>query len=116
MAISFGRLQDDTPDRCPVSEEEVFEYVRMESADSDESDKSRLEFLRTAVVTNVKYWVWKYTEIDGLAQFVTVKAAPDDSSRLSLAEPNGLSLEQFLLADYYDEVYWSCLLYTSRCV
>jgi hypothetical protein len=79
----------------------------MESADLDEAAKSRLHFERSAQVADARYWLWTYRESDGEVCFVTCRADADGSTCLSLAEPNGLSQEQFLLADYYGEIYWS---------
>lgn len=82
-------------------------YVRMESADTDSAEEASLLFLRTARIGEASYWLWSYTESDGVVCFVTCRQNDDGSNMLSLAEPNGLSPEQYLLADYYDEIYWS---------
>lgn len=79
----------------------------MESGATDQANRERLAFLRTARVAEAQFWVWNYTEHDGEAVFVTYQLNSDGSSVLSLASPNGLSAEQFVLAQYYDEVYWS---------
>jgi hypothetical protein len=57
-------------------------------------------------VADAQYWLWSYTEADGEKVFVTCRVDPDSSTCVGLANPNGLSAEQFLLAEYYDEVYW----------
>ncbi len=107
VQVSFDRLSDDSPSSCPESEDNVFAYVRIESADVDDAERSRFRFLRTAQVSKTRYWLWEYTEEGGQPCFVTYRLDRDGSSTLGLAEPNGLSPEQYLLADYYDEVYWS---------
>lgn len=107
IAVSFDRLAEDTPESCPCPPEEIFEYVQMESGATDQANRERLAFLRTARVAEAQFWVWNYTEHDGEAVFVTYQLNSDGSSVLSLASPNGLSAEQFVLAQYYDEVYWS---------
>lgn len=106
VKISFDRLTDDGPGSCPESEDEIFAYVAMESADGDEADRSRFRFLRTAQVGDARYWLWEYTEDDGQVCYASFRLSRDGSSTTGLAEPNGLSPEQYLLADYYDEVYW----------
>ncbi len=105
--VTFERLIPDTAESCPQSEDEIFDYVRMESADTESSSRSRLKFLRTAAVGDSRYWMWEYQESDGQRVYVLFQEDFDGSSILGLAEPNGLSQEQYLLADYYDEVYWS---------
>ncbi len=83
------------------------EYVRMESADLDESKEESLQFVRTAQVAEEKHWLWTYTESDGQVCYVLLTDRPDGSGCLGLSEPNGLSPEQYMLAEYYDEIYWS---------
>jgi len=107
IRISFDRLAEDTPESCPCAGEEIFAYVQMESGDTDRANIDRLAFLRTARVAEARFWIWTYTEHDGEPVFVTYQLKSDGSSVLGLASPNGLNAEQFLLAQYYDEVYWS---------
>ena len=105
--MSFPRLANDSPRSCPDTEDEIFDYVQTESADTDAAERERLRFVRTARVADADFWLWEYTESDGELCYVTFQRHPDGSSMLGLASPNGLSHEQYLLAEYYDEVYWS---------
>jgi hypothetical protein len=107
IAISLPRLEDDSPHSCPVSVDDIFRHVQLESTDLDRADISRLTFRRTAKVGNAQTWLWSYTESDGEVSFVSFRQNADGSIMLGLASPNGLSEDQFLLADYYDEIYWS---------
>ncbi len=107
VVVSFERLALDSAESCPVPEDEIFEYVQMESADTDEAERSGLRFLRTAAVGEVEYWMWEYQESSGQQCYVTCSKKEDGSTCLGLAEPNGLSPEQYMLAEYYNEVYWS---------
>lgn len=107
VAVSLPRLNPDSSEQCPYSEDDVFDYVQTESGDTDRADRQRFVFLRTAQVANTRYWLWEYTESDGERVFVTCSVDGEGSTCLGLAEPNGLSDAQFLLADYYDEIYWS---------
>jgi hypothetical protein len=106
VRVDFERLSEDSPASCPRSEDNVFEYVQTESGDSAAADRFRLLFIRTAAVAEAKYWMWSYCEDDGRLIYVVFRSNPDGSGILGLSEPNGLSPEQYLLADYYDEVYW----------
>jgi len=105
--VSFQRLDDDSEISCPASRNRIFEYVRIESADTNKAASDRLAFLRTARIGKTKYWLWNYTESDGEMTYVFFRQNPDGSTVLGLSGPNGLSPEQYLLADYYDEIYWS---------
>src|SRR5262245_54621798 len=106
VSVSFPRLEQDSVDSCPVMEDRVFDYVRLESADRDKSERIRLRFVRTARVADVSYWLWEYTEEDGQLCYVCFRQNADGSTVLGISESNNLSHEQYLLADYYDEVYW----------
>jgi hypothetical protein len=79
----------------------------LESADADHADRDRLAFVRTAQVADARFWLWTYTESNGEQVFVAYQLNSDDSSVLGLASPNGLDAEQYMLAEYYDEVHWS---------
>jgi hypothetical protein len=87
--------------------DEIFAYIKMESADAERAERSRLSFIRTAQVGDARYWLWSYKELDGENAYVTCCVEPDGSMELALADANGLNAEQFLLAEYYDEVYWA---------
>jgi hypothetical protein len=91
VIVSFERLPQDSPESCPVSEEEVFEYVRLESVDTDKAKRSRLRFIRTAQVVKSKYWLWEYMEKDRRRCYVVFRLNPNGSTVMSLSEPNGLS-------------------------
>jgi hypothetical protein len=107
IGISFPRLPQDTTHSCPMKVKQIMEYVRMESADLDDADPARLAFVRTARVEDMSCWLWTYTEGDGQVNFVLFERRDDGRERLGLTESNGLSPEQYLLAAYYDEIYWS---------
>ena len=106
IAIALPRLTRDAPGSCPCSPDEIFAYVQKESADLEDADRSRLVFVRTALVADAQYWLWSYTEADGENLFVTCRL-DSDGTTVGLASPNGLGPEQFILAEYYDEVHWS---------
>jgi hypothetical protein len=108
VVVDFPRLKRDDPSESPFSEDEVFSYVRLESADLDNASRSRLRFIRTAQVCDQKFWLWEYLESDGVEMYVfTAQGGKGGRSIVSLTEKNGLSPEQYMLAEHYDEVYWS---------
>jgi hypothetical protein len=106
IPITLPRLDDDTADSCPASLAKLMDYVRMESGDTDNAEPERLNFVRTAKVAESSYWLWTYTDKDDELNYMVLREDPDGSITLGLSGPNGLSPEQYLLADYYDEVYW----------
>jgi len=104
VPISFPPLPHKIAESPPRSEDDVFNYIQLESADLDEAQRSRLRFVRTAQVGEANYWLWEYTESNGDLCYVTLRHDPGISNILSLDWCNGLTHEQFLLADYYNEV------------
>jgi hypothetical protein len=107
IVVDFPRLDDDSPQSCPLNESDVFDYVRVESADVDDADHGRFRFRRTALVRDQRFWLWEYMESDGVLDYVLVQADATGNTILGLSGTNGLSPEQYILASYYDEVYWS---------
>ena len=106
VKVTFPLLSDNSAESCPYSENQVFEYVQIESADTGSAERGRLQFCRTAQVGKTNYWLWEYTESDGEVCYVVFSQTEDGDTCLGLSESNGLSHEQFMLADFYDEVYW----------
>jgi hypothetical protein len=106
VSVDFERLEPDDASACPCPMEEIVEYIRDESADLDDAREEQVQFLRTAQIGKVKYWIWRYTESDGEACYLTVSDAPGGISNMGLSAANGLSPEQYMLADYFEEIYW----------
>ena len=107
MTVSFPLLASDTEESCPLPLSEVVQYVQMESADAEEAPKERLHFIRTAQVAEEKYWLWTYTEAAGDTCYVFFKQGENGNTVLGLTNSEELSPELYLLAEYYDLVYWS---------
>jgi hypothetical protein len=107
VVIDFPRLENDKAESCPLSEDHIFGYVQVEAADLDEADRTRFRFLRSALVKDQRFWLWQYQESDGAFAYVWVQAGAKGETFLGLNDANGLSPEQFVLAAYYNEIYWS---------
>ena len=107
VQVSFPRLAQDSSASCPIPVTEVMDYVRVESADLDDAKDESLQFIRTAQVEGLRYWLWSYTESDGEVCYVFFRVSADGDTFLSLSSTGGLSPELYLLADFYELVYWS---------
>lgn len=107
VIVDFPRLDENSAKSCPLSEDDIFDYVQCESADLEQSARTRFLFLRTAQVEDKAFWLWTYTEVHGEATYVWVRGSSTGDTLLSLNSTFGLSPEQFILAAYYDEVDWS---------
>jgi hypothetical protein len=106
VAVSLPEIEDPLASP-PFNVTEITDYLRAESADVDRYDLSRLRLLRTAKIDEDRYWIWKYLEGDEMACYLVATEKTDGRHVLELAQTNGLSAEQFLLAVHYDQVYWS---------
>ena len=105
--VDLPRLSPDSAESCPIPLDSVFDYVAKESADTGGAERERLLFVRTAQVASDHYWLWQYVENDGAECFVVVRANDSGQVNMGLSSPNGLSPEQYLLANHFDEIYWS---------
>jgi hypothetical protein len=106
VKVSFAHLAPDSADSCPQTKEEILEYIARESADLDRTNEERLKFIRTAQVADARYWLWSYEEEDGEVCYVALRQKKG-SEYLSLSSTSSLSVDRYLLAHYYDMVYWS---------
>lgn len=75
------------------------DYLRLEG---EEVRAQGLEFVRTAAVEDVSYWLWRFEAGDGSECYATVSQGPDKGTTLGY-EQNwyGLSPEQFILGDFH---------------
>ncbi len=103
LVVDFSRLADDTFDSCPVSMEDILDYLHLESPDGDGIEEKDLVFLRTAQVAEKAYWIWKFTESDGVECYVTVSATSQGETCIGYEQnAYGLTTEQYMLGDYYN--------------
>lgn len=62
--------------------------------------------VRAALVNESTYWLWRFKATEDLDCYVAVRQTPDGDSVLGFDEAFGLSPEQWLVMDYYDEEDW----------
>jgi hypothetical protein len=102
FAVEFEQLDPNTAETCPISLEDIVDYLRCESPDGDAVQTSELDFLRTALVADHRYWIWSFRESDGSDCFVTVALSPDGTRCIGYDEnDHGLTPEQFMLGEYH---------------
>jgi hypothetical protein len=103
VAVELPPLAEDAPNSCPVPMEEIVNYLRLESPPGSQVTAQSLTFLRTAQVAEKRYWIWKFTELQGAECFVTVSITPEGESTIGYEENyHNLTPEQFMLGDYYE--------------
>lgn len=99
LDVDFPPLPDDQTRRYPEFEEELVEYMQLEG---EEIDRDSLKFLRSARLNEWSYWIWEVELPEGDKGYATA-ALGNNQQRLSYDQDwNGLTPEQFLLADHFD--------------
>ena len=100
--IDFPHLQPNDQNSCPVSLDYIVNYLRLESPDGESVQPSQLKFLRTALVSDRRYWIWFFLESDGSRCYVTVSESSDGSTSTGYEQDYyRLTPEQYLLGDYH---------------
>lgn len=101
--FDLPRLEEDSPRDCPASIGDLIDYLRMESVDGEKVRDQQLTFVRTVLVNEHKYWVWRFVESDGEECYASVSLSPDGVTTIGY-ESNfaRLSLEQWVVADLFE--------------
>lgn len=104
IEIDFPWLAPDSAASCPVSSQQVLEYLSMEVPGGERLRWEDLKFLRTARVAAVRYWIWSFNEpADSSPAYVTVSVDDQGSTVVGYeSDYYGLTPEQYLLGDYHN--------------
>ncbi|WP_394849716.1 hypothetical protein LZC95_19965 [Pendulispora brunnea] len=95
LDVDFPRLPEDSPKGCPWSMADIRRYLRAECCGGTHD----LFFGRTAVIGNVRFWLWGYVE-GGRTYFVEVADRGGGDAVLGMGGEQGLTPEQYM-ALYY---------------
>jgi hypothetical protein len=109
VPIELPRLPEDSAASCPMPMSEILEYLSYEAPGGEHSGSAEviefpLEFLRTALVDQTRYWIWRFTDADEVESYVTVGIDGSGQQIVSYDETFGLSPEQRIMAEHYDFV------------
>ena len=88
---------------------EILDYLSYEAPGGEHSGSTeviefRLEFVRTAVVEQTRYWIWRFRDSRDCESYVTVGLDARGQQILSYDETFRLSPEQRIMAEHYDFV------------
>jgi hypothetical protein len=111
LSFDLPLLTPNDPSGCPRSRTEILQYLDVEAPGGSESGSEAviqfdLDFVRTALVNDSKYWLWRFKADAGLDCYVAVRETPAGDSILGFDEAFGLTPEQWLVLDYYDGEDW----------
>jgi hypothetical protein len=89
----------------------MLEYLDVEAPGGSQAGSERviqfeLHIIRTALVNDSKFWLWGFKDERGTDCYVAVQERPDGENFLGYDETFGLSPEQRMVLDYYDEEDW----------
>lgn len=104
LNVQFPRLNPDAPETCPVAMKDLLEYLNIEGSDGEKVIRAKdLKFLRTALVGEARYWIWRLKDGFGDDSYATV-CERDNIGLISGYDANYFELtpEQYLLADYHN--------------
>jgi hypothetical protein len=97
-AIKFNpdieRLEPDSAASCPYSLGKIRTYLRAETG----ADVADLFFGRTALIGEVKFWLWGYVK-DSHSYFVDVSSG-GGKTRVGMGSGEGLTPEQYIALEY----------------
>jgi hypothetical protein len=98
----------NVPWTCPRSKNDIFKYLNVEAPGGSEAGSENvinfdLKFVRTAKVNRSKYWLWSFIDERGTDCFVAVQKNEAGQNILGYDESFGLTPEQWLIMDYYDD-------------
>jgi hypothetical protein len=109
VPIELPRLPDDTPASCPVPMDDILEYLSYEAPGGEHSGSTEViefqfEFLRTALVDQARYWIWRFRDSRDCESYVIAAIDARSQELLSFDETFGLSPEQRIMAEHYNLV------------
>jgi hypothetical protein len=92
--IHLARLSPDIPDYCPVTTNDILDYLIKVLPAEISLKVDDLKFIRTARVCKESYWVWEFIGGSGTGCFVSV----DGMGVIRHSEHSGdLTVEQYLV-------------------
>jgi len=103
VAVDFPRLREDSASSAPTAIQNVLDYLALEVPNGDQLTDRDLTFVRTALVADAEYWLWRFREPgpDGQDAFVTVSRRGGGVAVGYDPDHYGLTPEQFILGDYH---------------
>jgi hypothetical protein len=62
MKVEFPKLSPGLEETCPAEFKDVIEYLEVEAMAQNKvaSNTLKFEFLRTAMVEETQYWIWRF--------------------------------------------------------
>jgi hypothetical protein len=105
VKVELPLAKGETEATCPIPMLEILKHLAHECpggefSGSEETIDFRLNFSRTAIVNETKYWLWLFEDIEGSDSFVLVGKGPNEL--LVYDETFGLSSEQIIIAQHFD--------------
>lgn len=103
LFVQLPRLLHDSPTSCPLALEELLEHLADETSEGRVLVADDLTFVRTALLDDVRYWVYRVTDTgDGTPAWACVAEEPGGAATLGyVLDPWGLTAEQLVIGDRF---------------
>ena len=94
-------LTPNSAESCPVSMDRVVAFLQRETLAGESLWASHLEFVRTALVVDRRYWLWRFFDKGEIECFVTASVGPDGQGEIGY-DDNFLKYtpEEYIFSDY----------------
>jgi hypothetical protein len=98
---SLPYLTPDSPQSCPVAIDKVLAFLQRETLAGESLRASDLEFVRTALVIDYHYWLWRFVDEGDIECFVTVSVGPSGQGEIGY-DDNFMEYtpEEYIFSDY----------------
>jgi hypothetical protein len=100
VPVDFPPLDEEQAVRHVEFVDSLLEYLELEG-EADLSAKD-LTFLRSAQVGEKRFWIWEFEGDSSDKYYAVASEKPNGSTRLSYDPAEGLTPEQFMLAEYHE--------------
>lgn len=100
-ADSLPYLTPNSPQSCPVPMGEVLAFLQRETLAGESLCASDLEFVRTALVVERRYWLWRFVDEDEGECFVTASVGPNGETEIGYDDNFfNYTPEEYIISDY----------------
>ena len=98
---SLPYLTPNSAESCPVPMDELMAFLQQETIAGESLRASDLEFVRTALVVDYRYWLWRFVDEGDFECFAHASVGPDGQGQVGY-DDNFLEYtpEEYIFSDY----------------
>ena len=100
--IDLPYASDNSEESCDLSINHIMWHIKCEAIDYEYIKKNKPDFIRTAILNNTQYWIWRVRESTGIQYYYTVTEDEYGRQTIRYCENYGnWTPEQYMIGDYY---------------